>query len=50
MNFDGRQEGWKTVKPLQLAPQVSLVVNDAVAFLQGISGLRYVKVVEMSSY
>lgn len=50
MNFDGRQEGWKTAKALQLTPRVSLVVNGTIAFLQGISGLRYVKVVEMSSY
>lgn len=46
MNFDGRQEELKTVT-LQLMPEVSLVVNDAVAFLRGISELRYAKVVEM---
>lgn len=46
MNFDGRQEELKTVE-LQLMPEVSLVVNDAVAFLRGISELHYVKVVEM---
>ena len=49
MNFDGRQEGLKTLE-FQLVPEVSLVVNDTPVLLQGSSGLYLVKVVEDSPH